>query len=152
MFQWLSMKHVGRYSDSKEIDNSLVSPRIITSQSSFIIHCAEQLRKIIITKLCTVFAFLSLFDVHYFSCWYGKIFLLFQGHIAALSYSDGAIKVYDTISGRQIMIFHARCSAEHLRFLNKELIICSYADRWVSHFFHSDIHLSVCMESLWHDR
>lgn len=47
----------------------------------------------------------------------------------ALSYSDGTIKVYDTISGRQIMTFHARCSAEHLRFLNKELIVCAYADK-----------------------
>ncbi|KAF6027507.1 hypothetical protein EB796_014173 [Bugula neritina] len=51
------------------------------------------------------------------------------GHTVAISFTEGSIKVYDTISSRLLMTFHARCAAEHLRFLSKELIVCSYADK-----------------------
>ena len=55
--------------------------------------------------------------------------LIIKGHIAAVSHSGGAIKLYDTISGKLLMTFHGRCSAEHLKFINRELIVCSYSDR-----------------------
>ena len=49
--------------------------------------------------------------------------------MAAVSCADGAIRVFNVISGQPMRTFHGRASAEQIRWADDDLLISTYADK-----------------------